>query len=184
MKQSQGGSMKNAICQHAASACRLAICAVGRIAPLVTRIVVGQAYAITGLGKLQNIPRTTEYFAGLGIPMPEVNAVFVGCVELVGGLALILGLGTRAFAALLASTMVVALMTGDRADFLGGFAISPEKNLIDISAFAYLLFLLWLIAHGPGRLSLDALIARIWARQGCCGAKPQDATTVLMPPKP
>ena len=176
--------MKNAIQQHVASACRLGVCVAGHIAPLVTRVVVGQAYIITGLGKLGNIPRTTEYFRGLGIPMPEVNAVFVGCVELVGGGALILGLGTRAFAALLASTMVVALMTGDRADVVTALGIYPDKNLIDITAFAYLLFLIWLIAHGPGWLSIDRIIGKVWGKHGCCGSGPQNATTVLTPPKP
>ena len=169
--------------QHAQSAYRLVTCVAAMIAPIVTRVVVGQAYIITGLGKLQNIERTTKYFTDLGIPMPEANAVFVGCVELIGGAALILGLGTRLFAALLASTMVVALMTGDRVEVLKALAIYPDKSLVDITAFAYLLFLGWLIAHGPGWLSLDRIIVKVWAKHSCCGTQLQNATTVLIPPK-
>ena len=47
------------------------------LAPLATRLVLGQAFFLTGRGKLENFPRTVEFFASLGIPMPELNAAFV-----------------------------------------------------------------------------------------------------------
>ncbi len=57
--------------------------------------------------------------------------------------------------------MVVALMTADNADFLASWGAAAEKSPTDITAFVFLLFLLWLIFYGAGRLSLDALLRRI-----------------------
>src|SRR5436190_13824384 len=83
------------------------------LAPLLTRIVIGQAFVQTGIGKWENFHDTVEFFASLGLPAPAANAAFTATLELVGGAALILGLGTNLFAALLSSTMVVALLTAD-----------------------------------------------------------------------
>ncbi len=38
---------------------------------------MGQALFLTGRGKLENFPRTVEFFTGPGLPMPELNAAFV-----------------------------------------------------------------------------------------------------------
>ncbi|MCW8133831.1 MAG: DoxX family protein, partial [Planctomycetota bacterium] len=80
-------------------------------APLLTRLALGYAFYQTGSGKWAHIDNTVEFFAGLGIPAPAANAYFVATLELVGGIALILGLGTRLFSLALSSTMVVAMMT-------------------------------------------------------------------------
>ena len=63
-------------------------------------------------------------------------------------------------AAGLASTMVVALATADRASFLGALRGSGDAGLTDVTSFVYLLFLIWLALFGPGPLSLDALLVR------------------------
>ena len=82
--------------------------------PLLTRLLMGQAFYQTGSGKLAHMERVVDFFTSLGIPFPELNAAFVARVEFYGGIALILGLLTRLAAAGLLSTMVVALMTADR----------------------------------------------------------------------
>jgi uncharacterized membrane protein YphA (DoxX/SURF4 family) len=73
---------------------------------------------------------------------------------------LIAGLLTRVVALLLGSTMVVALMTADKADFMAALFNTGDKGLTDVVPFVYLLFLLWLVIAGPGALSLDALLKR------------------------
>src|SRR5262245_7355887 len=88
------------------------------IAPLLTRLVLGHAFILTGLGKWKNFDRTADFFGTLGIPAPRVNAGFVATLELVGGACLVLGLGTRIFSLLLAASLTVALMTADRQDFV------------------------------------------------------------------
>ena len=51
-----------------------------------------------------------EMLAGLGIPLAGVMAWVVILVELLGGIALILGIGTRHFSLLLAIIMTVAIL--------------------------------------------------------------------------
>jgi putative oxidoreductase len=131
--------------------------------PLVTRVVMGQAFFLTGRGKLANFDNTVQFFAGLGIPAPELNAAFVSRLEFYGGIALVLGLLTRLVAAGLASTMVVALATADRDSLIEALRMSGDTGLTDVVPFVYLLLLGWLVIIGPGPLSLDALLAR-WLR--------------------
>jgi putative oxidoreductase len=130
------------------------------LAPLLTRLVIGQAFFFTGRGKLEHFERTVGFFTQLGIPMPQLNAAFVSRLEFYGGMALIAGLLTRLVAAGLASSMVVALMTADKEAFLNALFLRGDAGLTDITSFVYLLFLVWLVLAGPGVLSLDTLIAR------------------------
>lgn len=148
------------------------------LAPLVTRLVMGQAFYQTGSGKIENFANTVSFFTELGIPMPEANAFFVSRLEFWGGLLLLVGLATRLVAAGLASTMVVALATADRGTFLDALRGVGDGGLTDVVPFVYLLFLGWLVLAGPGAVSLDALVAR-WldrpARQPEVTAAPQPA---------
>lgn len=128
--------------------------------PLLTRLVIGQAYFFTGRGKLDNFERTVVFFNELGIPLPELNAAFVARLEHWGGIALILGLATRLVAALLSSTMLVAMLTADRQAFVSALLGRGEAGLTDVVPFVFLLFLAWLVVYGPGRLSLDHPLSR------------------------
>jgi putative oxidoreductase len=128
--------------------------------PLLTRLVVGQAFFFTGRGKLANIDGVVTFFSGLGIPFPAANAAFVARLEFYGGMLLVAGLFTRVVALLLGSTMVVALLTADRGTFVEAMRATGDTVLADVTPFAYLLFLLWLIVFGPGKASLDRLAAR------------------------
>ncbi len=130
------------------------------IAPLATRFVIGLAFFQAGTGKFRHFENVIGFFDGLGIPFPAFNAGLVASMETVGGVMLILGLFTRFFASGLAITMVVALMTADKADFLASWGSAAEKGPTDIVAFVFLLFLLWLISYGAGKLSLDALLRK------------------------
>jgi putative oxidoreductase len=129
--------------------------------PLLTRLVMGQAFFLTGRGKLANFANTVEFFTNLGIPLPELNAAFVSRLEFYGGIALMLGLFTRLVAAGLASTMVVALATADKQSFLDALRMSGDQGLTDVVPFVYLMFLGWLVITGPGALSVDALLTRL-----------------------
>jgi putative oxidoreductase len=131
------------------------------LAPLLTRLVIGSAYHFTGDGKLKNLDRTTQFFASLNIPFPHANAIFVSLLEFVGGLCLMLGLGTRIFAALLSFSMIVALLTSDGGEWLQKF----PADITDVTSFTYLLFLIWLVFYGPGPISLDKLISK-WLHIG------------------
>jgi putative oxidoreductase len=144
---------------------RVVVCLkrLGFIAPLATRIVIGLAFVETGLGKWAHMDRTADFFASVGIPFPGANAAFVATLELVGGGALVVGLLTRPFAALLSTTMVVALLTADRGEFLASWTRASDASPTDVTSFVFLLFLLWLLTYGAGALSLDRLV-RVWLR--------------------
>jgi putative oxidoreductase len=131
------------------------------IAPLATRIVLGLAFFQTGTGKFQNFERTVGFFDSLGLPFPAFNAGLVASMETVGGILLIVGLFTRFFASGLSITMVIALMTAHRGEFLTAWSSASEVSPTDITAFVFLLFLVWLVLYGAGGLSLDAVLRKV-----------------------
>jgi len=138
---------------------------VDRLAPrleptalLLTRLVFGQAFVVTGWGKLHNLDGVRAFFAELGIPLASVQAPMVATIEFVGGLLLLLGLGTRYASLLLVSTMLVALATAHRGDFGPAFVFS--KSFADVTPMPFLVGLLWLIVRGAGSLSVDAQLAK------------------------
>ena len=73
-------------------------------------------------------------------PFPHASALFVSLVEFVCGGGLALGLLTPLCALMLVGAMIVAVAT------------NPEV--------LYVMILVWLIFAGPGRYSIDGLIAR------------------------
>ena len=127
---------------------------VAPLAPLLARITLGVVFVGTGWGKLNNLDKITAYFVELGIPAASIQAPFVSAVEFVGGALVILGLGTRVASAMLASTMIVALITAKRGD-IHGFA-----DLFGVIEWTYLVLFVWLALAGPGRLALDTLVVR------------------------
>jgi putative oxidoreductase len=150
------------------------------LALLLTRLVFGWSFHETGLGKLRNLEGTTEFFAGLGIPAPAVQAAFVSSLEAAGGIALVLGFATRPVAGLLASTMVVALATADRESFLK--ALSGDATLTDVVPLVYLLALLVLLGFGAGALSLDRIVQGLFGKKGrAASAAPATAALSVKP---
>ncbi|PIY78858.1 MAG: DoxX family protein [Parcubacteria group bacterium CG_4_10_14_0_8_um_filter_35_7] len=82
-------------------------------ADLLTRIVVGLIFIVTGYGKLFAAPGISGFsgmLAGLGFPAPTFFAVLVGVIEFAGGILMILGIFTSAAASLLAFIMLVAVV--------------------------------------------------------------------------
>ena len=123
---------------------------------LVLRVAVGAVFAMHGWQKLtmMGILGVSGFFGSLGIPAPELAALAVTILELVGGLALILGLGTRVVGALLAVNMLVAL----------ALVHLPNGFFVDAGGFEFVLTLfaasLFFALAGPGALSLDALLGK------------------------
>src|ERR1700756_3283806 len=93
---------------------------------LLVRLYWGWQFAQSGWGRLHNLDHATEFFASLNIPMPHANAVFISCLELVGGIMLAIGLGSRLFGFLLACDMSVAYLTAGR-DELKAIFSDPGK---------------------------------------------------------
>jgi putative oxidoreductase len=128
---------------------------------LATRLVIGLAFFQAGTGKFRNFENVIGFFDSLGIPFPAFHAALVASMETVGGMMLIFGLFTRVFASGLTITMVVALLTAETSDFMAAWGGASQLSPTDVTAFTFLLFLLWLVFYGAGKLSLDAALRKI-----------------------
>jgi putative oxidoreductase len=127
---------------------------------LFVRLYWGWQFVVDGWGKLHHLPKVTEYFGSLGLPAPGPTALFVSILELVGGVLLALGLGSRLIALLLTCNMTVAYITGDREALLSIFS-DPDK-FSAAAPFTYLMASLIVLIFGPGRFSLEGLIEHVW----------------------
>lgn len=80
-------------------------------APLILRLVVGILFAWHGYNKFAGgIDGVATFFTSLGIPLPGVMAWVVASIELLGGIALILGVATQHFSLLLSIILMVAIV--------------------------------------------------------------------------
>ena len=130
------------------------------LAPLATRVTIGLGFLHTGIGKWRHFDNVVQFFAGLGIPFPTVNAGLVATFEVVGGALLLVGLLTRPAAAVLSTVMVVALLTSDGGTFLASWGSASETSPTDVASWVFLLYLLWLLAYGAGAVSVDRILSR------------------------
>lgn len=124
---------------------------------LFVRLYWGWQFAQTGWGKLHNQAKVVDFFTSLNIPFPALNAHFVSGLEFFGGILLILGLFSRPIALLLSGSMFVAFWTAEREAFLAIF--SDSEKFYKADAYTFLAAAVLIFAFGPGRFSLDALIA-------------------------
>ena len=134
----------------------------GWLPNLLLRLTIGFMFFSGAVAKLGDLGKFTAMFVSLGIPAAQVLAPVTAVVELVGGAALMLGLGTRLVSLVLAGDMVGALITdiGPNLaqkypalwDFFSNLFYTPEWLLVGL--------LLWLLCVGAGKASLDAVVGR------------------------
>jgi putative oxidoreductase len=118
--------------------------------PLVGRTGIAAIFVLSGLSKLAAPAGTIAYIQSAGLPLPQLGLAIALLVELVGGLALILGFRTRLVAGILAAFSIVTALAfhfdlGDQNQFIHFF-----KNVAIAGG------LLNVIALGGGAWSLDA----------------------------
>lgn len=102
----------------------------------VFRLYWGRQFIETGWGKINNIPNVTAFFATLGIPFPGWDAQFIAGLELLGGILLVLGLGSRMTAVPLTINMLVAYITADH-DALFAVISDPDKFYAAAAVFQF-----------------------------------------------
>jgi putative oxidoreductase len=123
----------------------------------ILRVIAGFLFAAHGWQKFNEwtIAGTQASFAKMGVPAAELAAPAVATLELVGGIALVLGVLTRVFAALLAVDMLGALFLVHAS--AGVFAATGGYELVLLLASGALAIAL----TGAGRLAVDqALFGR------------------------
>src|SRR5580704_7646368 len=122
---------------------------------LAIRLLVGAVFFMEGIKKFLFPDQWgAGRFAGFGIPAPYVMGPFVGAVEIVCGLLVLLGLRTRLAAVPLLCVISTAIVvTKIPILFKAGFWRMEDVGRTDYSMLMGLLFLLF---AGSGSLSLDA----------------------------
>ena len=120
------------------------------VAILVGRILLAVMFVLAGFAKLTDIAGTAGWFGSIGLPAPTVLAVLVGLLELVAGLAIVVGFQTRIAALALAlftigATLIAHTNFADMMQFL-----IFQKNFAVVGGLLVLAFV------GAGALSIDA----------------------------
>jgi putative oxidoreductase len=151
---------------------------------LIVRLYWGWQFMQTGWGKLGDLGKVTNYFTTLGIPAPALNAYFISGLEFAGGILLAIGLGSRFIAFLLAADMAVAYYVGDH-DALLSFFSDPDK-FYAAAPFTFLVASLIILIFGPGKVALDAILAKRFARPShrVPATKPAELRDSVVIPRP
>ncbi|WP_296402612.1 DoxX family protein [Psychrobacter sp.] len=106
------------------------------LAPLAIRLYLAPIFISAGWTKLMSFEDIVQWFGnsewGLGFMMPTLMAVLVILAELVGGIMLLLGIGTRFVSLSLIITMLVAMVTVHWSN--GWYAITPTNPETSLSS--------------------------------------------------
>jgi len=142
----------------------------GPRATLLVRLMAGGVFFSEGLLKFVYTNQGVGRFTKLGMPLPGVLAPAIALLEIVGGLLLVSGTGTRLISVPFIVEMVVAILSTKiglyfgtsplpkpaAPPFSGWWAVLHESR----SDYAQLLSCLFLFFSGPGPWSVDALFRR------------------------
>ncbi len=122
---------------------------------LVSRLLLAAVFLPAGISKIGGFEGTAGYIASVGLPMPTLGAALAIVVEILGAVALIVGLGTRWAALALALFTLVASIF-----FHNYWAMPAEQQFVQQLMFMKNIGvvggLLALAAFGAGAFSLDA----------------------------
>ena len=117
------------------------------------RIILGIIFLAHGWPKIKNLRQTASMFAAMGFKPGALWGTIAAVVEFFGGLGLLLGFYTQAYAALLVIQMLVATIWKMRAGqkLSGGY----ELDLLLVAA------LLTVTTAGPGMYALDNYLSQL-----------------------
>ena len=123
------------------------------VGALILRLALGITFFVHGFVKFSGgIENQVSWFSSIGLP--GFLAYVVAIIELVGGFALIIGLGTKVISALLAIIMIGATLKVKLSlGFLGNGQMAGYE--LDVALFAMAAYL---AINGSKLLSLNQLI--------------------------
>jgi uncharacterized membrane protein YphA (DoxX/SURF4 family) len=143
-------------------------------ATILVRLMAGSVFLWEGILKFVYTNQGVGRFTKIGIPAPHATAVFVGGLEILGGILLMTGFLTRLIAIPFVIEMLVAIASTKIALYLGTspLPLPPALPKVGIwavlhevrSEYAQMMSVLFLGIVGPGPWSLDAVLARFRAR--------------------
>src|SRR5215471_9043054 len=126
------------------------------------RVLIGIFFCISGGTKLLVPAQFSEMVRTMEeshIPFPHANALFVSLVEFACGGSLALGLLTPVCALVLVGVMIVAVATNRIYSIQSSGVLAWLDDFLYLPEVLYVMILVWLIFSGPGRYSIDGLIA-------------------------
>lgn len=118
-------------------------------AAAVGRVALALIFILSGLGKLAAPDATLGYIASVGLPFPMLALWGAIAIELIGGIALLLGLGARVTAIALAGFSVLA------AFFFHAQFADQNQMIHFMKNIAIAGGMLQVAAFGAGSFSLD-----------------------------
>ena len=120
----------------------------------VGRLLLAALFLPAGIGKITGFAGTVGYISSVGMPLPTVAAALALTVEILGGLALVFGFGTRIAALVLAFFTLMASFY-----FHAYWAVPADQQMVMQLLFfknvAVVGGLLVLAAFGAGGWSVD-----------------------------
>lgn len=142
----------------------------GHPAIILIRILSGLIFLGEGILKFLFDSQGVKRFTLLGFSYPAELAHFIGALEIIGGICLILGLFTNLFAFIFLIEMLVAFLSTKISMYHGtsplalppsppqtGFWAVVHESRSEVSQFLAMLFLL---ITGPGKWSLDHFFSK------------------------
>ena len=128
-------------------------------APVALRIVLGATFIVHGLPKLKSLKGTGDFLAGIGFKPGIFWAFLLGATEFVGGIAILLGIGSRIASGLLIISMLIATLLKKfkwKVPFTKGNEAGWEWDLVLLGALIAVFIL------GSGNWSIDQMMGWIW----------------------
>lgn len=123
------------------------------VSTFILRVVLGATFFVHGLVKFQGgIENIAGWFASIGLP--GFMAYGVGLLEVVGGIALIVGFGSRIVSALFVLLMAGAII---KVKLAGGFLGNGQGAGYELE-LAFLAMSLLIAINGSKLFALDQLL--------------------------
>jgi putative oxidoreductase len=137
---------------------------------VLLRLMAGGVFLWEGFLKFVYTNQGVGRFTKLGFPAPHFTATAIGWFEIIGGMLLISGLMTRLSAVPFIIEMIVAMAATKISLYLGTSPlplppVPPQVGLWAVlheirSDYAQIMTCAFVLLVGPGKWSIDALLAR------------------------
>lgn len=129
------------------------------IVALTARCLIAFIFLASGLGKLPEWNSTLQYMASEGLRPGPLFLVPAIAIEILGGLAILIGFRSRLASLILAVYLIPVTLIFH--DFWALAGAERQLQLINLMKnLAIIGGLLSVTAHGPGALSIDGYVSR------------------------